>query len=624
MEFEQYKKLVSEVDGGKQLPQACYLHVDAVRALQNQLSDFVLGLAKQHGLTSRSWNICKLHKKDFKVSLLHYPDFSNYPYPALKKSFVIDVQADSLRKSDYSKSENPPILHRRETFFLATQTGFEFYEGFTKQGEELGLYENSRCIGLKQQWERLIKRRGYRLDESGNLQPLQLRPETTNTPPESEGKIDRHKTALKRDKLSTPMFSLASLGYLDGHYTVLDYGCGQGDDIRELTAHGISCIGWDPVYAPETELSEADIVNLGFVLNVIEDRDERKNTLERAYGYCKKFLIVSVMIGTERIISKYQPYKDGVLTQRNTFQKYYDQMEFKNYVESNLQLGAVLVAPGSLLVFRDKVEEQLFLLKRAQTKYVWKKLTRRPAQNKTAVYKSLIDKNIHLLEDFWFTCLELARLPGNDEYENSTQVRYVFGSHHKAFAICTDVFHVKQFNERQTKKRNDMIVYFALSFFSKRPTFSRMPISFQRDIREFFQSYTTARNTGEEHLFGISDPNRIYEACKLANVNHSNTVLNGHHDIVFHKSLISDFPLILRVYVGCALQLYGDLDSASLVKIHILSGKLTLLVFDDWSKFEPLLIERIKINLRTQSVAFFDYVEPFKPIPLQNKSLFQA
>lgn len=616
-----YKKLVSQVDGGKHLPQACYLHSDAIKALDTELSGFVYELARRHKLSSKKWNICKLHKRDFKISFLHYPDFETYPYPSLKQSFLVDVQAGTCRKSDYSKSQNPPILHRRETFFLSIQQEYQHYSKFTKQGEDIGLYENSKNIGLRQHWERLIKRKGYRLDEAGNLKPLQLHTESEPTNSVSANEIHRHKTALKRDKLSSPMFKLATLDYLNGQYTVLDYGCGQGDDVRELKAHGIDCSGWDPVFEPDTKRTEADIVNLGFVLNVIEDRDERKQTLETAFNYCKKFLIVSVMLGSEKLISRFRPFKDGVLTQRNTFQKYYDQTEFKNYVESTLQVGALAVAPGSFLVFKDKIEEQLFLLKRSETKYVWKKLTQRPVKE-TKVKKSTIEKHIQLLEDFWSACLELARLPGNDEFENSIQIRQIFDSHNKAYSICTEVFSGEEFKQRREKRRDDLLVYFALSFFSKRPPFSRMPLGFQRDIKEFFSSYTTARDAGKELLFQIADINLIYEACESASTSLRASVLNGNHDIIFHKSLISECPSIIRVYIGSALQLYGELDTTDLVKVHISSGKVTLLGYDDWSKKEPLLKERIKINLRSQSVEFFDYVPPYKPIPLINKSQY--
>jgi len=41
-----------------------------------------------------------------------------------------------------------------------------FYESFcqiTEEGEAAGLYENSRMIGFKNSWERLIEKHGYEL-----------------------------------------------------------------------------------------------------------------------------------------------------------------------------------------------------------------------------------------------------------------------------------------------------------------------------------------------------------------------------------------------------------------------------------------------------------------------------
>jgi len=61
-----------------------------------------------------------------------------------------------------------------------------------------------------------------------------------------------------------------------------------------------------------------------------------------------------------------------------------------------------------------------------------------------------------------------------------------------------------------------------------------------------------------------------------------------------------------------------------LVKVHILSGKITLLVYDDWNKEVPLLKERIKIKLREQDIDFFDYYGPFEPPPLEDKHNFEV
>ena len=68
-------------------------------------------------------------------------------------------------------------------------------------------------------------------------------------------------------------------------------------------------------------------------------------------------------------------------------------------------------------------------------------------------------------------------------------------------------------------------------------------------------------------------------------------------------------------------QLYGDIDTVDLVKIHILSGKVSLMKYDDFEgKPLPLLLERIKIKLREQSIDFFEYGEEYPPQPLYLKT----
>jgi len=52
------------------------------------------------------------------------------------------------------------------------------------------------------------------------------------------------------------------------------YGCGLGADIRGLRELGFDAYGWDPVHAPDGPQADADVVNLGYVLNVIEDPAE--------------------------------------------------------------------------------------------------------------------------------------------------------------------------------------------------------------------------------------------------------------------------------------------------------------------------------------------------------------
>jgi DNA phosphorothioation-associated putative methyltransferase len=75
--------------------------------------------------------------------------------------------------------------------------------------------------------------------------------------------------------------------------------------------------------------------------------------------------------------------------------------------------------------------------------------------------------------------------------------------------------------------------------------------------------------------------------------------------------------------VSCAARFYGEVENADLVKIHVDSGKVTLLLYDDFeSKPIPLLLERVKVDLRHQDIQFFEYGSSSDPQPLYIKSRF--
>lgn len=79
------------------------------------------------------------------------------------------------------------------------------------------------------------------------------------------------------------------------------------------------------------------------------------------------------------------------------------------------------------------------------------------------------------------------------------------------------------------------------------------------------------------------------------------------HSLIIEKKYLNDLPAILRVYVGSAIQLYGDIDEVHEVKIHITSGKVTLLTYSDWKKTEtPTLRERTKIDMQKQKLSIFN------------------
>ncbi len=622
MDYPKFHQLVGALHLGKQLPDAVYLHKSLTSETSPELAIFTEDIAKTLNVDGGEWNIAKYFRRGFKITLLNYPNFDTYAYPPLHQSFTIDLTKLSVRKADYSSSDNPPILHRKETFVAEDYPLRSLFKAITQEGEAIGLYEKPRSIGFRKSWNRLINNKGHILDEQGRLHKKEILAQN-NTPEISGNGIDRHKTAIDRNKLSSPMQVLARRSYLDGNYSILDYGCGKGDDLRELEAHGIDATGWDPAHKPDGKLPESDIVNLGYVLNVVEDIDERRETLIRAFGYANKLLIVSVMIAGESIIQQFTPYKDGVITSRNTFQRYYTQSEIKTYLEDSLEESPIAVGQGVFIVFKDKLEEQHFLLERQHIRRNWRQLTEREARTQTKqVTKGLIDKHKELFTHFWETILDLGRIPANNEFEFSDRVRSVASSHKKAFDALVDYFGHETFEQARVARREDLLVYFALDKFGRRKPYKQMPEELKRDIKFFFDKYSNANEEAMRLLFSVGNPKVIGEKAVQAYEKYNIGELNQGHSWVIPKGLLQDLPPELRVYVGCACQLYGDLDEIHLIKIHFTSGKVSLMRYDDFEKEVPLLIQRIKIKLRELHVDFFDYGGKFEPPPLLKKQIY--
>src|SRR5947209_19843266 len=89
-----------------------------------------------------------------------------------------------------------------------------------------------------------------------------------------EAVIHRHKTAIRRGDYSRPVKCLLRDGLLAKEVTFFDYGCGRGEDVQLLSAEGVACWGWDPAYRPDAPRAAADVVNLGYLINVIEDPEQ--------------------------------------------------------------------------------------------------------------------------------------------------------------------------------------------------------------------------------------------------------------------------------------------------------------------------------------------------------------
>ena len=63
---------------------------------------------------------------------------------------------------DFSRRENPPILHRKETFVPADYPNREKFERLTRQEEKRGLLDRE-TIGTLRGWEELLDEEGFKV-----------------------------------------------------------------------------------------------------------------------------------------------------------------------------------------------------------------------------------------------------------------------------------------------------------------------------------------------------------------------------------------------------------------------------------------------------------------------------
>lgn len=620
---------------GKQVRGRRYVHADNLPHLDHQARTAfgkACELIAPRG--KPSFNVVRLDNELEEVALLNYPALGLDPFPTLASSWRVHLPSGLVTYRDYAQSLNPPILHRTELLLPNEHDNRAACIALTSECEAVGLFANTTIIGFQRQWMELIRKKGYEL-AGFSLVPLgnvrESEPETTRsgdllvTAP-----IERHRSALSRTAISAPVQSLLRDGLLHPGKSFFDYGCGRGDDITSLQANGFQALGWDPYYRPQPERVSAEVVNLGFVINVIEDRAERVDALERAFALATEVLAVAAMLATEGQPTYGRSYRDGVVTTRNTFQKYYTQAELQQFVEAVLDEDAYPAAPGVFYVFKNRAVEQTYLLTkcsdrsrvaRARLATVTPLRTRR-REAPVKVVKAESAESVGYLEHLWSTCLELGRVPAQEELPVPEDARRFFGSAKRAVAACLSRNDPEALTRAGVGRRDQILVMLALQFFGRRRRFTQFDYRFQRDVKEFFGSYQFAEAKAQQLLFSVQDKAIIGAACNEAAASGLGWLEPG-HSLQLHTSLVERLPAVLRVYLSCATALAGPMTSFDLVKAHIESGKVTLMAFDDFSgKPLPSLQSRIKVRLRDQDLDVFEYKGSFPPTLLLNKSRY--
>ncbi|MBI2808678.1 MAG: DNA phosphorothioation-associated putative methyltransferase [Planctomycetes bacterium] len=421
--------------------------------------------------------------------------------------------------------------------------------------------------------------------------------------------ILRFKTAIRRHDISRPVKCALADGLLSPLVTFFDFGCGHGEDIDLLGAQGISGKGWDPVFRPNEPVSEADVVNLGYVLNVIEDPAERSSTLRHAWRIARRLLVVSTLVRIPGRGNAFTEFGDGVLTSRGTFQKFFEQAELREYLEAELKTEAIPATVGVFYLFKDDAHRQQFLASRVR---------RGPAVPRQRVSERRFEEHREVLHPFMNTLALLGRLPDPEEFRQCPEIISRFGSLKRAFALVRRVTGEDAWDTIRRRRTEDLLVFLALARFRKRPKLSGYPPTMQRDFRAFFGTYMKACTQADLLLFRAGDAAAIDEACQRSTV--GKLLPNA---LYLHRSALEHVEPLLRIYEGCARSFLGEIEGANIIKLHRFSGKVSYLVYPDFENDpHPALFRSVKLSLRARQLECYDYTRSENPPILHRKERF--
>ncbi|WP_286965311.1 DNA phosphorothioation-associated putative methyltransferase [Methylobacterium sp.] len=422
--------------------------------------------------------------------------------------------------------------------------------------------------------------------------------------------IVRHKTALTRTELSRPFRRAMADGLLPAGATIMDYGCGRGDDVRHLTRAGYDCVGWDPSLASAGVRRPSGVVNLGYVINVIEDPAEREAALRLAWELATEVLVVSARLTDEAPDrARVRPLSDGYVTRLNTFQKLFEQQELRAWIDRVLGLPSVAAAPGIFYVFRDPSARATFLASRYQ---------RAPTLPRLRSSERLFAEHQEVFSALSAFLASRGRLPAREELPEHDALVAAVGSLTRAFRVLQSASEPDAWTAVRNAREQDLLVYLALSRFDRRPNAAELPAALRLDVKAFFGSYSAACRQADELLFSLGRPDQVEATCRSAPFGKLMP-----DALYVHREAIAELPILLRLYEGCARSYIGSVPEATLVKLKRGEPKVSYLAYPSFdTEAHPTLQASTSVDLRTFRVKRRDYSRYANPPILHRKETF--
>lgn len=427
----------------------------------------------------------------------------------------------------------------------------------------------------------------------------------------SQGLERRHRTAIVRGTLSRPVRLATDLGLISTETSVFDYGCGHGEDVKALVMAGIAAAGWDPHFRPQERVREADVVNLGYVINVIPDVAERHQVVRSAWQLARRALIVSARLDNElRNLSQGRRSGDGFVTGHGTFQRFYSQAELRSWLDTTLELQTIAIAPGIFVAFKAEEDANAFLLR-----------TRRRSHATVRVSRSdhLYDSHRSAFDDLIGFFGERGRLPvpGETPFLEQNLIDAV-GSIKRAWRVVVAVTPDTDWNSIAAERRQDLLVELALLRLNRRPSFMRLPATTRYDVRGLVGTYSEATDQADRLLFSAGDSGLISAIADRTSVGKRLP-----SSLYVHVSALVELPHLLRVYEGCARWLVGEVEGANIVKMATDKPMVSYLEYPNFDRDpHPALKRSTYVRIGALDVNHREYNTSDNPPILHRKETF--
>lgn len=141
---------------GKRVRGALYIHRDAIGALGKEIQstiDKAVLIA-----TPVRWNVARVETHI--VGLLEYEDFNTQAFPRLIASTRVNVETGIHARTDFSRSKNPLILHRKEQLIRPDDPRVSRWTEMTRSLVDKGLFKDSHTIGRQASWNERLTQAG--------------------------------------------------------------------------------------------------------------------------------------------------------------------------------------------------------------------------------------------------------------------------------------------------------------------------------------------------------------------------------------------------------------------------------------------------------------------------------